>query len=202
MSRHSVFAFIFSVLATSAAPGPVVAQTRPMPLPVPGNAEAIIYRDINYTGPAVAIQSEEPDLGLAWRVKSIRVPQGEWQLCSQPNYRGTCVTVNQDRTRLGVFGAGLVVQSARYTGGNWGGGNVGNGGESLRGMMSQYFSLPMRYGREVQACNRGSATVACAERTANAFCVDMGWRMSVYQKMETRNGQVVLRDVLCSNTAG
>ena len=51
MFRHSVFASIFAVLATSAALGPVVAQTRPTPLPAPGNAEATIYRDANYSGP-------------------------------------------------------------------------------------------------------------------------------------------------------
>ncbi len=116
-------------------------------------------------------------------------------------FRGTCVTVDRDRSRLGILGSGMVVQSARYTGGNWGGGPVGDGGESLRGMMSQYYSLPMRYGREVPACERGSGTASCAARTAEEFCKAMGWRMSVYQKMETRSGRVVLRDVLCSNTA-
>jgi hypothetical protein len=178
----------------------VAAQ--PQTKPLPANPEATIYRDTNFSGPAVAIQAQEPDLGLAWRVRSIRVPSGSWQLCSERNYRGTCVTVDRDRDRLGLFGAGLTVQSARYTGGGWGGGpgpGMGDGGQSLRGMMSQYYPLPMRYGREVPACQRGSATSNCASQTADRFCADMGWRVSVHERMETRGREVVLRDVLCSN---
>lgn len=115
-----------TVLATLAITGTASAQTKP--LPPPSSAEATIYRDADYSGPAVAIQSEESDLRLPWRIKSIRVPQGEWQLCSMTNYRGTCVTVDRDRARLRILGSGMVVQSARCTGGNWGGGPIGDGG--------------------------------------------------------------------------
>lgn len=183
-------------LAGTAAVLAAQQQTRPSP----GQAEATIFRDADYSGPAVAIQAEEPDLGLAWRVRSIRVPSGEWQLCSERNYRGTCVTVDRDRNRLGPFGVGLPVQSARFTGGGWGGGgNVGDGGQSLRGVMSQYYPTPLLYGREVPACQRGSVTANCAAQTADRFCTSVGWRMSVHERMETRGGQVMLRDVLCAN---
>lgn len=194
-ARHRAMLACLVLAGTTA-----VGSAQPMTKPAPGQAEATIYRDANFSGPAVAIQAEEPDLGLAWRVRSIRVPSGSWQLCTERNYRGTCVTVDRDRNRLGPFGAGLIVQSARYTGGGWnGGGSPGNGGESLRGMASQFYSLPMLYGREVPACTRGSATANCAKQTADRFCADMGWRLSVHVRMETRSGQVVLRDVLCAN---
>lgn len=53
-----------------------VALGRPRTKPVPINPEATIYRDANSSGLAVAIQAEEPNLGLNWRVSSIRVPSG------------------------------------------------------------------------------------------------------------------------------
>jgi len=177
---------------------PAASSAQPQTRPSPVEAEATIYRDANYSGPAVAIQAEERNLGLAWRVKSIRVPSGEWQLCSQPDYRGTCITVNRDRSSLGIFGIGLDVQSARYVG-TVQGAAPGDGGESLRGMASQFYALPMLYGRTVDACRSGAATAACAAQAADAFCSRIGWRVSVHERMETRSGRVVLRDVLCSN---
>lgn len=145
----------------------------------------------------MAIQAEERDLGLAWRVKSIRVGNGSWLLCSRPDNRGDCITVERDRSGLGLFGRGLEVQSARYVGYGQRP-QPGDGGQSLRGMSSQYYPLPMRYGQTVEAC-RGSATAACASQSADSFCRDMGWRISVHERMETRSGRVVLRDVLCAN---
>lgn len=176
----------------------ITALAQPMTKPSPVEVEATIYRDQNYSGPAVAIQAEEPNLGLAWRVSSIRVKSGEWQLCSAPNYRGDCTTVDRDRPRLGLFGRGMVVQSARYVGGGGPGMQPGDGGQSLRGMASQYYALPMAYGQPVPACSR-SATAACAAESADRFCQTMGWRISVHERMETRQGRVVLRDVLCAN---
>lgn len=186
-----------SVTFAAGATFATVASAQPQTKPWPGNAEATIYRDTNFSGPAVAIQTEERNLRLNWRVASIRVPSGEWQLCSRPDFRGDCVTIDRDRPRLGVFGQGIAVQSARYLGGGQRP-QPGDGGQSMKGMSSQYYPLPMLYGQPVMAC-RGSATSACAAQTADSFCRDMGWRLSVHERMETRSGRVVLRDVLCSN---
>ncbi len=176
----------------------ITALAQPMTKPAPVDVEATIYRDADYSGPAVAIQAEEPNLGLAWRVTSIRVNGGEWQLCSAPNYRGNCTLIDRDRSRLGFLGRGMMVQSARYMGGGMQRPQPGDGGQSLRGMASQYYTMPMLYGEPVLACN-GSATAACASDSADRFCASMGWRISVHERMETRSGRVVLRDVLCAN---
>jgi len=165
-------------------------------------AEAIIYRDAGYQGPAVNISRPEANLGLAWRVGSIRVRSGQWQLCERTNYRGNCRTVDADRPVLGRPLRGIVVQSMRPLGGSGGGSGSYEPGRnpSLRGMAAEFYPAPARGGYRVLACPSGSATAACAERNAAQFCSAMGWRRSVRQGMETVRGRVYLADVLCSNT--
>ena len=79
-------------LATSTAQTPDDRMVRP--------PEATIYRDAGYRGPAVFIGEAKPNLGLAWPVNSIRVPNGRWELCERTRYRGTCRTVDRDTPML------------------------------------------------------------------------------------------------------
>src|SRR3546814_4064956 len=46
-------------------------------------AEATIYRDAAYRGPAVFIGEEKPNLGLAWPVNSVRVASGAGDMCEK-----------------------------------------------------------------------------------------------------------------------
>jgi hypothetical protein len=170
----------------------------------PAQAEAIIYRDAGYKGPAVNVSQAQPDLGLAFRINSVRVNRGEWQLCERPNYGGNCRVIDKDTALLGL--RGIEVQSMRPLG--WGGGGGGGGqlplepgrNPNLRGMAAQFYAAPAARGYRVQACEYGSANQSCARRTADRFCADMGWRSAARHALETVRGRVYLADVLCSNT--
>ena len=164
--------------------------------------EATIYRDAGYQGPAVFIGEEKANLDLNWRVNAIRVKSGRWQLCERTNFRGTCRVYDADRPMLNSAMRGFVVQSMRPIagGGGSGGGGINDGGPSLRGMSSQYYAQPTRYGFRVRACSSISATVSCAARNADNFCRQMGWAGAGWQTMETVNRVTYLSDVLCTRT--
>lgn len=170
----------------------------------PMQPEAIIYRDVGYNGPAVNISAEEPNLGLSFKVRSIRVRSGEWQLCERPNFRGNCRILSRDTPVISIAG-GIVVQSVRPLGWSGPGGGSGGSGEpgnnpTLRGMAAQFYPAPALRGYRVEACEGASANSGCARRTAERFCSTMGWRTAVRQSMETVRRRVYLADVLCSNT--
>lgn len=201
MQQRSTFAKTAMVLSAALllAGTPTLSQTKPAPLPAE-MPEATIYRDAGYRGPAVAISYEQPNLGLAWRVNSIRVKAGRWQLCEQSYYRGSCRTVDRDTPLFSLPGRGITVQSVREVGGGYTPAPIGDGGPSLRGMASQYYTQPSEYGRRVLACTTGSATSRCAAQMADRFCKNMGWTASANERMETVNREVYLADVLCTRT--
>lgn len=163
--------------------------------------EATIYRDILYRGPAVAVSRADPNVRLAWPVTSIRVARGNWQLCSEPNYRGTCFSTSASNPNvIGRLGRMNQLRSIRPMPGGGGGGPGSAGGRSLRGMAAEFYPAP-EWGRSrVIACQRGSATAACAAATADQFCRNAGWTASARESMETVNRRVYLADVLCTRT--
>lgn len=201
MQQRSDFARAAIALSAALAltGSPTLSQTKPAPLPA-GMPEATIYRDAGYRGPAVAISYEQPNLGLTWRVNSIRVKSGRWQLCEQSYYRGNCRTVERDTPLLGLPGRGMAVQSVREIGGGYVPAPIGDGGPSLRGIAAQFYTQPSEYGQRVLACTTGSATSRCAAQTADRFCKNMGWTASANERLETVNRQVYLADVLCTRT--
>jgi hypothetical protein len=163
--------------------------------------EAIIYRDAGYNGPAVNVTQPQPNMGLAWRVNSIRVVNGRWELCERTNFRGTCRSYDADNAMLGNILRGVTVQSMRPLGGSGGGGPEAPGNNpSLRGMAAEFYPAPAQNGRRVLACGQGSATANCAADTADRFCASLGWTASARESMETVNRRVYLADVLCSRT--
>jgi len=171
---------------------------------LPGSPEATIYRDPNFQGPAVALSRPDRDVRLAWPVRSIKVTRGAWQLCSQPDYRGECITLTQNRTVLSGFGRGNVLRSIRPLGSDPGPGpggpGAGNPGQSLRGMAAEFYPRPMNGRERVPACARGTANASCAARTADEFCRGQGWTASAREAMETDNRRAYLADVLCTRT--
>ncbi|WP_199555025.1 beta/gamma crystallin-related protein [Sandaracinobacteroides hominis] len=167
--------------------------------------EATIYRDTNFRGPAVAVSRPNPNMQLNFQVFSLRVSRTPWELCSQPNFRGTCITIRQSTADLRrSYNWPGPLQSMRPADGGWGGG--GGGGptpqQSLRGMASEFFPAP-REGRgssaqRVLACTgAGNSTANCAAQTADRFCRSNGWAGSARELMETVNRRVYLADVLC-----
>ena len=167
--------------------------------------EATVYRDAGFNGPAVTATRAQSNMGLSWRVQSVRVRSGRWELCEQANYRGDCWTVDRDTTMFGPAFKGRRVQSMRPIGSGGGSGGSGSGSSepgrnpSLRGMAAQFYPAPARNGYRVLACPYGNPNSNCIERSAIDFCNGMGWRNSVRQSTETVRRQVYLADVLCTN---
>ncbi|MCW5646742.1 MAG: hypothetical protein KIT23_05910 [Sphingopyxis sp.] len=178
------------LLATSNAQPPEDKMYRP--------PEATIYRDAAYRGPAVFIGEEKPDLGLAWPVNSIRVASGRWELCERTRFRGNCRTVERDTPMLNNVLRGLTIQSIRPvgTGGGWNPNPPANG-QVARGNFAEFHTQPATGNFRVPACSSGSATAACAARTADNWCRSIGWNGSAREHMETIGGRVYLADVLC-----
>lgn len=56
-----------------------------------------VFRDSNYRGRSVTVDSAVPDMrqiGLNDAVSSLRVTRGTWEVCEHANYRGRCETVS------------------------------------------------------------------------------------------------------------
>jgi hypothetical protein len=88
----------FLISSQSHAQAPNAEARRPTPQPV---HEIIIYRDRNYSGPAVSIRQDESNLRLVWTVNSARVHSGTWQLCERANFQGPCLTLSRSESNLG-----------------------------------------------------------------------------------------------------
>lgn len=175
-----------------------VGQEERRPSPV----EATIYRDMAYNGPAVAINADQPNLGLAWPVNSIRVRAGRWELCERTRYRGRCTIVDRDTPMLGGVIRGIPVQSIRPVGGGGGGGGGDWGdapanNQTVQGTFAQFHTQPQRNGRRIRACANNSGVASCAARTADEFCRANGWNGSAREHQETVNRVIYLADVLC-----
>jgi len=163
-------------------------------------AEATIYRDVAFNGPAVAVSQSNADLGLAWPVNSIRVRSGRWQMCERPNFRGDCRTVDSDTRMLGTLLRGIPIQSIRPIGpGGNGGGPVPpvTPDQSVRGRFAEFHTAPQANGARILSCRNGNSTANCAARTADAYCVSIGWNGAAAQHQETIGRDVYLADVLC-----
>lgn len=180
------------LLAVSAAQTPEERMYRP--------PEATIYRDAGYRGPAVFVGEAKTNLGLAWPVNSVRVASGRWELCERTRYRGQCRTVERDTPMLGSVLRGMTVQSMRPVGGGGGGGwnpNPPANDQSTRGNFAEFHTQPSTNGYRVLACTSGSATAACAARSADTWCRSIGWNGSTREHMETVGRREYLADVLC-----
>lgn len=165
-------------------------------VPVKG---ATIYRDGGYRGPAVFVDGDRPDLGLAWPVNSVRVSGGRWILCEKTQYRGKCRTIDADTPMLGSMLRGVTIQSMRP---EWTSG-IGIGVEAndqvVRGTFAEFHTQPASRGYRIPACPTGRATANCAARTADNYCRSIGWNGSAREHMENVGRVAYLADVLCVN---
>ncbi len=192
----AAFAALAALIATSGVAQP---PTRPAPA---ASAEAIIYRDANYRGPAVNVHAPQPNLGLAWTVGSMRLVSGRMQLCSLPNYLGACTTATASYPILSPLGIpGNRVRSMRPMASVTPPPPPAGFGPSLRGMSAEFFSQPSEYGRRVLSCPNGASTANCARATAEQFCKARGFNYVGNVRQQSANGQVYLVDVLCKTSA-
>lgn len=195
MRAVQTFRLVMAMAAATQAAMPVMAQ----------QAEATIYRDSNFRGPAVFVDRANPNLGLRFQVQSIRVASGSWELCPQPNFRGNCLTVGQSTSNLQrAYGWRGQLQSMRPVRGDGPppmGPPPGGGNGVLQGMASEFHRAPQAGRGRVLACERGAATPDCAMESANRFCRSIGWTRSRHALMETVGNRIYLADVLCTRAA-
>ncbi len=71
------------------------------------------------------------------------------------------------------------------------------GGQSLRGMASEYFVAPADGQVRIQV---PEGTAEAGSRRANEFCRAHGWRSSVYQRLQSIGGVLYLADLLCADS--
>ena len=67
----------------------------------------IVYQEDNFGGDSRTIREDQPDLGWIHfddRISSLEVRRGVWELCEDSNYRGRCITVDHDVSRLDRLG--------------------------------------------------------------------------------------------------
>lgn len=175
---------------------------------VPGSGYVTVYRDPGMRGPAVAVERAEPRFDIAFPIRSINVRSGLWQFCGEPYFRGQCSVFDSSQrnltNRLPNNGIIRSIRPIRLTGapvlpgpGSPGGGNPG---PALRGSTAEFFTQPREGGQRVLGCQRGSATAACIQAAANAFCQRRGWTRAQHRRGETLRGRVYLMDVLCTRT--
>ena len=60
--------------------------------------EIVIHKQPNFTGGALTLRDDKASLassGFQDQASSIEVKSGRWQVCSQPEYNGDCVTLDR-----------------------------------------------------------------------------------------------------------
>src|SRR3546814_219463 len=134
-------------------------------------AEATIYRDAAYRGPAVFIGEQKSNLGLAWPVNSVRVASGTWELCEKTRFRGTCRTVDRDTPLLGNILRGITIQSMRPVGGSGGDPHPPANDQSVRGNFAEFHTQPTTRGVRVLACTGSATANRSEERRVGKECV-------------------------------
>jgi len=63
-------------------------------------AEVTIYKQPNFAGEALTLRGDMTNLGdrgFLDQASSIEVKSGQWQFCTQPDFRGDCVTLERGR---------------------------------------------------------------------------------------------------------
>jgi hypothetical protein len=73
-----------------------------------GRARIVYYDGVNFRGRSVTIDDDRPSFGNSnTAVGSVRVVDGEWQICDRPRFFGNCVVIDddvRDLSRLGLRG--------------------------------------------------------------------------------------------------
>jgi hypothetical protein len=76
----------------------------------------ILYQEDNFGGDSRELTGDQPDLGWIHfddRVSSVEVRHGVWELCTNDHYRGRCITVDSDISKLSRLGMDDKISSVR-----------------------------------------------------------------------------------------
>lgn len=63
-------------------------------------AEITVYKQPNFTGEGLTLRGETTNLkdrGFLDQISSIEVKSGQWQFCTQPDFKGDCVVLDRGR---------------------------------------------------------------------------------------------------------
>ncbi len=99
------------VAATFAFAGSASAQGRPIQ-PVPRGRYIVVYTQTNYHGSPRRFTGAVPNL-RSRKVRSVTIGKGSWEICTDRNYRGDCVTLDQSVPDLSTEGFAGYVKSLR-----------------------------------------------------------------------------------------
>jgi hypothetical protein len=173
----------------AALPGSVSAQNE---------GGLVLYSKGHFEGFSQVINGPRTNLSPL-EVKSMKVPPGTtWDLCSGNTFSG-CARFSASketmvRTVRSVRPVAPAIPESATT--NVAAGPVAGAGPSLKGLASEFFVVPAKDGNRVEVA--GSAAGG-ASTAATEFCRVHGWRMSVYERVQTVSGRTFLADVLCVN---
>lgn len=183
--------FRIAILSAAALlAGPAFAQEEviePLDATTAASRQMTLFSGSNFNGPSMGVTGPRAILALPYRVRSFIIQQGErWQLCSQTNFRSCQTYVGSAQN------VQLTVASARPV-------RPDSGGQSLRGMASEYFPAPRENGQRVEV---RTGTGGAASQRADRFCRRFGWVSSAHERLQTVNRRNYLADVLCVRTGG
>ena len=103
------------VFATVAFAGSASAQGRPIRPPVEKGRYIVVYSQTNYHGNPRRFTGAVPNLGSR-KVRSVTIGKGRWEICTDRNFRGDCVTLDQSVPDLSTEGFAGYVKSIRPAG--------------------------------------------------------------------------------------
>jgi hypothetical protein len=150
--------------------------------------EITFFSNPGFSGARFTVTGPRTNVSIPYAVRSVIVLQGEqWEVCTRTDYRN-CTTLSASSRSVN-----MLVRSARPI--DEFGGNIG--GQTLRGMASQYYPAPSVNGRRVRVV---PSTADRAQDRANRFCKRAGYNYSRFQLLQTVGGQVYLADVLCTRS--
>ena len=158
----------------------------------------VLYSEGRFHGFSQTIDGPRTNMSPI-NVKSIRVPPGtSWDLCSGNTFSG-CARFSDSkeamvRTVRSVRPVAPAIPATATTAASTG--PVTGSGPSLRGLASEFFVVPALGGSRVEVTGAGAGASSTA---ATGFCRAHGWRMSIYERVQTVSGRNFLADVLCVN---
>jgi hypothetical protein len=158
---------------------------------------ATLYSKGHFTGSSITV--DRPSIKMTpFQVKSLRIPAGTvWELCSGNTFTG-CERFSESKPALArtVRSVRPVAPPIAESVSAPSQGPVTGSGPSLRGLASEFFVVPAQGGSRIEVSDKAAGAASIA---ATAFCRAHGWRMSVYERVQTIGGRTFLADVLCVN---
>ena len=158
---------------------------------------ATLYAKAHFKGPGRTVDGPTTRM-TPMDVKSLHIPPGTvWELCTGNTFTG-CERYTESkpsmvRTVRSVRPvAPPISESVAIPSGT----QVSGSGPSLRGLASEFFVVPATSGSRIEVADKAAGA---ATQAATAFCRDHGWRMSVYERLQSVSGRTFLADVLCVN---